>query len=125
MQLTIDIGKRDSGVFTVSLGGPLDTATYLEFEKAIAPILSPSTKAIVLNMQGVNYISSLGLGAIFKVANAVHKNQGAVLITDLQPQIKKVFDTVKALPESIFRSIEEADEYLNEIQKKALEKDRK
>ena len=40
-------------------------------------------------------------------------------MVNLQPQIKKVFDIVKALPEQqIFTSIEEMDNYLKEIQRK-------
>ncbi|MGD2270109.1 MAG: hypothetical protein PVI06_06895 [Desulfobacterales bacterium] len=39
---------------------------------------------------------------------------------NLQPQIKKVFDIINALPSmQIFASIEELDEYLDAIQKKA------
>jgi hypothetical protein len=38
---------------------------------------------------------------------------------NLQPQIKKVFDIINALPSmQIFASIEELDEYLDAMQKK-------
>ena len=124
MKLRIVIVDREPGVYKVSLYGPLDAATYAEFEEEIAPVLNKATKAIILNMEGVNYISSMGLGAIFKITNLMHAQNGALLLTNLQPQIKKVFDTVKALPENIFVNLDEADEYLNAIQKKALERDK-
>jgi hypothetical protein len=39
---------------------------------------------------------------------------------NLQPQIKKVFDIINAFPSmQIFASIEELDEYLDAMQKKA------
>lgn len=118
MPFQVEINKKEEGVFTVGLWGPLDTTTYTLFEKDLEPILVPSTKAIILNMHGVNYISSLGIGSIFKVRKFLKDNNGTLLLTDLQPQIQRVFETVKALPEAIFTSIEEADAYLNEIQRR-------
>ena len=124
MSLDVDIQRKEAGVFNVSLRGPLDNSTYSLLEKELKPFLEKLLKVIILNMEGVNYISSMGIGTIFKIAKAVKDNQGTFLIINLQPQIKKVFDTVKVLPEAIFRNIEEADAYINEIQKRALEKDK-
>ena len=123
MKLKIAIIIREPGVYKVSLNGALETETCAEFEEKITQILSEDTKAIILNMEGVNYISSIGIGAIFKITNLMRAQNGKLLLTNLQPQIKKVFDTVKSLPENIFTSLAEADEYLNAIQKKALQKD--
>lgn len=124
MPLKVVINNREPGIFSVTLFGPLDTATYTTLEKEVKPILVDSTKAVILNMEGVNYISSMGIGAVFNLRKSVQDIRGTLVITNLQPQVKKVFDTVKALPEAIFKSIEEADVYLNEIQRKVLEKDK-
>jgi anti-anti-sigma regulatory factor len=44
---------------------------------------------------------------------------GKIVLLNLQPQIREVFDIIKALPcEQIFSSIEEMDEYLDCMQKK-------
>jgi hypothetical protein len=46
------------------------------------------------------------------------------MMINLQPQVAKVFEIVKALPDfNIFTSAEEADEYLFNIQKKMEEKE--
>ena len=51
---------------------------------------------------------------------AMQKCGGKVLFTHLQPQIKKVFDILNALPSlQVFTSIEELDNYLDTMQKKA------
>ena len=123
MSLKVTIEKKDTGVFMIKLLGPLDTETYPAFEDEVGKILVDSTKAVILNMEGVNYISSMGIGSLFKLSNAVKKLKGSLLLINLQPQIKKVLDTVKAMPEAMFTSIEEADNYLNEIQKKFLDRD--
>ena len=124
MDFKVVINRREPGIFSVTLFGPLDSVTHVKFEKEITPLLIPSTKAIILNMDGVDYMSSLGIGSFFKVSNYMNRNNGSLLMTNLQPQIKKLLETVKALPPSVFKSIEEADEYINEIQRKAIGKDK-
>ena len=123
MEFRVVINRREPGIFSVSLFGPLDSITYVKFERDLAVLLIPATKAIILNMEGVDYVSSLGVGAIFNVRNFMIKNSGSLLMVSLQPQIKKVLETVKALPQGVFTNIEEADDYLNEIQRKAKDQD--
>jgi anti-anti-sigma factor len=118
MALKVSVNRKEPGVFHLTIFGPIDSTTYTMFEREVAPFLNKSTKAIILNMEGVDYVSSLGIGAIFKVMKTMQEFEANLLVTNLQPQIKKVFDTVKAMPESIFRSIEEVDAYLDEIQKR-------
>jgi len=46
-------------------------------------------------------------------------HDGTLLASNLQPQVQKVFDIVKAMPSvNVFTSIRELDEYLDVIQKK-------
>lgn len=118
MSLKVNTSRKEPGVFVVSLIGPLDSDTHLYFESQVEPIMLPATKVIILNMEGVNYISSLGIGSIFNITNRLKAKGGDLLLTNLQPQIKKVFDIVKSSPDSIFTSLAEADEYLSEIQRK-------
>ena len=118
MVFQVAVSTREQGVFVVAVKGALDAATYTIFEKELEPFLIATTKAIILDLHGVNYISSLGIGAVFKVTNTIRGFKGTVLMTNLQPQIQKVFDIVKTLPGPIFASIEEADAYLDEIQRK-------
>ena len=124
MELKINVIKRETGVYHVVLAGPLDSDTYNVLEEKVNSLLTEDTKAIFLNMGGVNYISSMGLGAIFKIAQGLKRVNGQLAITNLQPQIKKVFDTVKAFPQALFKDIAEADAYLDQIQRDVFEKDK-
>ena len=117
MELYVDIKEKEPKVFTVSLLGPLDTNTHHVLEEKIKPFLDEAPRVIILNMEGVNYISSMGVGVIFKIKKVLKQNKGTLLIINPQPQIKKVFEIIKVLPDEIFSSIEEADEYLSAIQK--------
>ena len=81
---------------------------------------SPNT--IIFDLKKLDYISSMGIRVIVKVRKSLKKDGGKIVLLNLQPQIRKVFDIIKVLPsEQIFESIEEIDRYLDFMQKKALE----
>lgn len=123
MKLKIDIQKKEEGVFIINPLGAIDTSTYQEFEDKIFPLIEPSTKVLILDMSGVNYISSMGVSAIIKIKKAVEANKGSLLIANLQPQIKAVFEVIRALPNmTIFKSLDEADQYLDRIQRQEIDK---
>jgi len=118
--LKIEVTEKSQAVFTVKLDGPIDTSTHENFDYYLEKILKPSTKNIILDMQKVNYISSMGVGSLFKIRKFTKQHNIKFLIVGLQPQVKKVLDAVQAMPaEAIFRDIQEMDEYLDQLQKKA------
>ena len=64
-----------------------------------------------------NYISSAGLGALFRAQKAMKARSGEALIVNPSPQVQKVLDIVKAIEgRAIFRNVAELDEYLDEMQ---------
>lgn len=125
MPLKVTTIKKQEGVFMVAPLGAVDSTTYTELEGKIRSVLGPSLKVLILNMAGVSYITSMGISVIFKARKDVEEKGGTFMMTDLQPQIKQVFEIIKALPTmSVFASIEEADEYLAEMQRREIEKRR-
>lgn len=124
MDLKIRIHEPKGDSRLVTLAGRLDTHTYDELDRQLAPVLSSSVRALVFDLAGLEYISSAGIRSIFKARKAIEGRGGKVLVSNLQPQIQKVFDIVKAVPlNSIFSSTEEADNYLDLMQKRVLQEE--
>jgi anti-sigma B factor antagonist len=123
MSLKVEVIKEYEGAFTIVPEGAIDSETYSELEIKINSVLSASTKLFVFDMQKVNYICSMGLGVIFKTKETLEKNGGSIIITSLQPQVKKVFDILKALPQRIFKNMEEVDAYITQIQRQEIDKE--
>ena len=121
--LEVEVEKKQEGTFLVVPNGRIDSDTYTILEDKLEAIVEPSTKVIIFDMGKVLYISSAGLGVIFSVKKSLKANNGSLIVTNLQPQIKKVFKIVNALPEdTIFSSMEEVDTYLDAIQKREMDK---
>jgi len=123
MSLKINTERRSAGVVFVRLDGHLDSVTYVELEKALAPVLASRPQALLFDMAGLSFISSMGLRVLLQTRKSVAQGGGRIVTTNLQPQIAKVFEIAAALPpENIFSSIEEADRYLATMQSRELEK---
>ena len=75
-------------------------------------------------MKHLDYISSAGLRVVFKAAKTLRALGGSVALANRQPQIVKVFEIVKALPDlRVFESDEEMDDYLKAMQDKSRQDD--
>jgi len=112
---------RENGNQRVEIGGRLDTHTYSELDDRLTLVLAAKVQSLVLDLAQLDYISSAGVRSIFRARKLLAARSGTLLIANAQPQVKKVFDIVKAVPLSeIFRSVEEADAYLDRIQKKIV-----
>ncbi|WP_369940720.1 STAS domain-containing protein [Xanthomonas medicagonis] len=106
----------------ITLSGRLDTHTYQALDEALAPLLATPITTLVLDLSHLDYISSAGIRSIFKARKVLATREGRVLVVNPQPQIRKVFDVVKAVPlNEIFTSVQELDEYLDEMQRRVLE----
>ncbi|HAH21738.1 MAG: hypothetical protein A2Y00_04150 [Omnitrophica WOR_2 bacterium GWF2_43_52] len=126
MGLKISIAKKEEeNVVIISLSGSLDTQTYEEFRKKAQAQLSTTLKAIVLDLERLDYISSMGISAILEIRKAA-KAQGVVMMMSSVPEhIDKVFKIVNALPDvQIFENREDADRYFGIIQNQVKEEKR-
>ena len=125
MPLEVSINKKQNEVFIVSLLGSLDSETYADLEKKTNSILSLSPKVIIFDMEGIKYISSMGVSVILTTKKALENMGGVFIMANLQPQIKKVFEIVSTLPNlKIFASVEEADAYLAKMQQDEIDKEK-
>lgn len=112
---------RENGNQRVEVGGRLDTHTYGELDDRLTLVLAAKVQSLLLDLAQLDYISSAGVRSIFRARKLLAARSGTLVIANAQPQVQKVFDIVKAVPLSqIFRSVEEADAYLDRIQKKIV-----
>lgn len=120
MSLKVSIEQKRDGVITISPIGSIDGRTYSVLEEKVDSILSEMPDVIIFDMEFLDYINSMGVRVLLKTKKQMQKQNGKVIFVKLQPQIKKVFDILNALPSmQVFASIEEMDSYLDKMQKAA------
>lgn len=122
MSLNIEINVAQGAAKRVILNGRLDTITAPDLEAELDQLVNEAIQLIIFDMTDLEYISSAGLRVIFKATKAMKAKGGKAGILKMQPQIKKVFDIIKALPDvPIFKNDAEMDEYLTYMQKKVVD----
>ncbi len=118
MSLKVNTEQKRAGVIAIAPIGSIDTKTYSSLEKEVDAVLTQKPDVIIFDMEFLDYINSMGVRVLLKTKKQMKKSDGKVVFTKLQPQIKKVFDILNALPSmQVFASIEELDRYLDKMQK--------
>jgi anti-anti-sigma factor len=104
--------------------GPIDGETYGLLDKTMSIMLNEPLQALALDMNGVDLITSAGIGVIMKAKTSLGKRGGELVLTNLQPQVEKVFEIVRVLPTlGAFQNQQELDEYLETIQRRVTGED--
>ena len=128
--MSLEIQIQDSVVAasattTVKLSGSLDTVTAPELEQHLAPLLAKQggVKELVFDLARLKFISSAGLRVFASARKQLKERGGQASFIHLQPQIREVFDIIKALPGvAVFQDIDELDRYLAARQRSHTEK---
>ena len=122
MSLEIDVTSNQASEKRISMTGSLDSNTAPQLQETIDNEIDSNVQTFVLNFKQLEFLSSAGLRVIFKAKKLMGSQNGIFLLVNLQPQIKKVFDIIKALDGmDVFKSEEEMDEYLTAMQNKVLD----
>ncbi|UCF93538.1 MAG: STAS domain-containing protein [Desulfobacterales bacterium] len=120
MALKVASTLKSPGVTMISPMGSVDTNSHSILEKRVDSILEGRPDVIIFDMEHLDYINSMGIRVLIKTQKALKRAGGKIVFMNLQPQIKKVFDILNALPSmKVFANIQELDEYLDAMQKAA------
>ena len=121
MSLKIDTKQKMPGYHELALEGRLDTETHGQLQAALDKLPLAAARGVRLDLAKLSYISSMGLRVVMKLMKDLKSHHAIFQTVHVQPQIKKVFDIAAALPpETVFKSVEEADAYLDLMQKRVL-----
>ena len=81
--------KLENGTLTLIVEGRIDTLTAPEFE---AELVFDGVKELVVDLAGVEYISSAGLRLLVKSHKELSQAGGAMKIANVRPIVREVFD---------------------------------
>lgn len=120
MPLFVSAHPKALGAYAVTLSGEINGQTFSILENKLNQLLAEKPTLIVLDMADVSYLSSAGIRVILKTRKALAANAGKLVFMNLQPQVKKVFEIINALPSMrVFKDLREMDAYLDRMQRRA------
>jgi anti-anti-sigma factor len=92
MQLAVSAQR---GAVVVAPTGRIDHASAETFARALQPHLDrckAGEAALIIDMSGVDYISSVGLRALMVAAKQAEAQAGRIAIAALSPMVREVFE---------------------------------
>lgn len=76
----------------LSLEGYLDAHTAPEFESAVQREIDAGRRKLIVNCEGLSYISSAGLGVFMSFLEELRQNGGDIKISGPAPKVLQVFE---------------------------------
>jgi anti-sigma B factor antagonist len=95
-------GSNGAGVSVLKVSGYLDTTTASELEAALYGLLERESYKIVVDLSGVNYISSAGWGIFIGEIKRIRNHGGDLKLSGMVGDVHEVFQLLE------FHSILEA-----------------
>lgn len=122
MALKITPTQKNAQTVSIVLSGQLDSETAPALDRQIRTALQDGAGIIILDMASLAMITSAGVGVVMKTQTSLAKRGGELMMLNMQPQIKKVFEIVRLLPTlQVFDDTQEMDNYLIKIQQRIRE----
>lgn len=90
--LNILLGTKEKIFSIIELSGYLDAHTVNMFENRLGEILEAGEKHVVLDLRGLNYISSAGIGALMSLTQQLRKNRGDLVLLRPNKKVYKILD---------------------------------
>ena len=90
--------EQHGKVCVLSVRGKIDQLSADEFHRQLLPYLAQcglDQLSLVLDLAGVEYISSAGLRIFMLASREVKMRQGRLALAGLQPVVQEIFETSK------------------------------
>lgn len=81
---------RESNVLIVDVAGRIDGVNAGDFESSLRETINEDDKAVVLNLEGLSYISSAGLRSILITAKNLGRRQSKFALCQVPSNIMEI-----------------------------------
>jgi anti-sigma B factor antagonist len=93
--VSVIAGGRENGVSVLKVSGYLDTTTANELETALYGLLKKGEHKIVIDLSGVNYISSAGWGIFIGEIKDIRRKGGDLKLAGMTGDVYEVYQLLE------------------------------
>jgi len=102
--------EQKEDVIVMNVSGRLDATTANDLEASLVPVIENEGNKIVINLEGLEYISSAGLRIMLLGMKMIKKVSGKMVICEMKEHIREIFEIAGFLP--IFTIVATQDDAL-------------
>ncbi|MFA6293700.1 MAG: STAS domain-containing protein [Victivallales bacterium] len=83
--------KVENGFTSLAINGRLDAVTAAAAEADINKVIESGATRLVLNLAGLDYVSSAGLRVLLVTAKKLSRQNGKIVLYGLKDNVREVF----------------------------------
>ena len=83
--------EQVDGILIARLDGRVDGKNAQEFQGAVESLLAGKDVNLLLDLEQVTFLSSVGLGVMLAIARQLHRRAGKIAVCSLSDSIRGVF----------------------------------
>ena len=95
------------GIVLLSIRGFLDAHTFEELEHSINGLFEQNCYRLIVDLSGLDYISSAGAGVFIGAIGTAQENDGNIILMNPSPNVREVFDLLGLSQIFTFKSSKE------------------
>ena len=88
-------GEGDDGWTVVAVTGELELATAPRLRQEVVGLVGEGHVQIVLDLSGVDFVDSVGLGVIVSVLKRVRGRGGELVVAGPVPRVRRLFELTR------------------------------
>jgi anti-anti-sigma factor len=87
--------EENPEISVIKVNGYVDTTTSAELEESLKRVLKKGTFKVIMDLGGVNYISSAGWGIFISEIKNIRENGGDLKLAAMVPDVYEVFELLE------------------------------
>ena len=95
IRISLDASDNPGGVAVVRVDGVVDTMTAGELENVMNTLIEQRRFNIVVDLGGVDYISSAGWGIFISNIREIRQNRGDIKLAQMIPSVYEIFELLE------------------------------
>ncbi|HEY3999355.1 MAG TPA: STAS domain-containing protein [Candidatus Xenobia bacterium] len=92
MDIKVNTRQLTDSIHLVDVQGEIDVYTSPRVKESIHELIESGKYNFVINLEGVRYIDSTGLGVLIGALKKVREHNGRIVLVCTNQQIKKIFN---------------------------------
>lgn len=108
--------KEVGDICILEIEGEVDAEHSAQLKKAIVKAREDYAKHFILDLSGVSFIDSTGLGVLISLMRHLNENGGKLKLAGLQDEVRSIFEITRLY--KVFDLCPSAEEALREMPKK-------
>jgi anti-anti-sigma factor len=95
IQIQVERAEANSEISVIMINGYIDTTTSSELERVIQNLLREQRYKIIVDLSGVDYISSAGWGIFISEIKNLRSHRGDLKLANMSPNVSEVYELLE------------------------------